>query len=269
MSSGATRTDAAPPASPFRPAAVKAMRRPDDLDEMLTTSDPRAWMAVAALTTAVVAFGIWSVFGSIPEHRSMLSVFERSGAVTTVLADASGTLTEVDVVPGDVVVAGDVLGVVTAADGSEHALASSGDGVVQEVAGARGDVIAQGARFVLVLDERSDAPLYAFTYLGAADAAALQVGADVEMTPLGSDAEPLSGTVDFVGTLPTDRPAVLADVRNEELTDTLIAEAGGVAHLVRVRVETGADDARPVDGSTAVMEITLATDRPIDVLFGR
>ncbi|HVY69919.1 MAG TPA: NHLP bacteriocin system secretion protein, partial [Verrucomicrobiae bacterium] len=50
----------------FRQAALDRLSSPEQLDELMHVTDPRAWMALGALGLVLVTALAWGVWGSIP-----------------------------------------------------------------------------------------------------------------------------------------------------------------------------------------------------------
>jgi HlyD family secretion protein len=96
----------------FRKAALDHLSSPDELDRALRVTGPRAWLALSALAAIVVMAVIWSIVGSIPTQVSGQGILLHAGGVSQIVSTSAGRLTGVAVKAGDLVEAGESLGMV-------------------------------------------------------------------------------------------------------------------------------------------------------------
>ncbi|MBI5931782.1 MAG: hypothetical protein HY862_20905 [Chloroflexi bacterium] len=52
----------------FRKVALDRLSSPEQLDQLMKITSPRAWLALIAIAILCAAGGLWAVFGSIPEE---------------------------------------------------------------------------------------------------------------------------------------------------------------------------------------------------------
>lgn len=52
----------------FRKVALDRLSSPEQLDQLMKVTSPRAWLTLIAITVLLAAGGLWAVFGSIPEE---------------------------------------------------------------------------------------------------------------------------------------------------------------------------------------------------------
>ncbi len=98
----------------FRPEALKRLSSPEELRETIKVTSPMTWLLVVVL---LFGFGVvlaWSVMGTIHTSvRGPAFIIYEDTELTEVVAKGSGTLTRLNVQQGDVVAAGDVVGIVS------------------------------------------------------------------------------------------------------------------------------------------------------------
>ncbi len=87
----------------FRKAALDRLSSPEELDQLMRVTNPRAWLALMALGFLLVAGVLWSVFGVIPTKISGKGILIRTGGVFDVASLGGGRLIEIDVTSGDIV----------------------------------------------------------------------------------------------------------------------------------------------------------------------
>lgn len=100
-------TTAKPPV--FRPEAVQRAFSPDQLDQVLTATDPRGWVVLAAIGLLLLAAIAWGVGGRITNKVGGHGILVRSGGVLEVVVPAAGRVTDIAVQPGDSVTEGQVV----------------------------------------------------------------------------------------------------------------------------------------------------------------
>lgn len=52
----------------FRKVALDRLSSPEQLDQLMKITSPRAWLALIAIAILLAAAGLWAIFGSIPEE---------------------------------------------------------------------------------------------------------------------------------------------------------------------------------------------------------
>ncbi len=105
----------------FRQAALDRVTSPDHLDQLLTVTRPRGWIALGSAGVLLAAVGIWSLYGSLPRevpahgilvhHDSELEV-----AFREVPSPGNGLILERLVETGDAVTQGQLLAKVLPVD---------------------------------------------------------------------------------------------------------------------------------------------------------
>lgn len=84
----------------FRKAALDRLSSPEQLDQLMQLTRPRAWAALLGLVALLVAAAAWGVLGSIPTRVEGQGILVRSGGISAVHALASGQLVELSVKAG-------------------------------------------------------------------------------------------------------------------------------------------------------------------------
>lgn len=87
----------------FRKAALDRLSSPEELDQLMQVTNPRAWLALFALGLVLFAGILWSIFGEIPTRISGKGILIRTGGVFDVVSLGVGRLIEIDVTAGDIV----------------------------------------------------------------------------------------------------------------------------------------------------------------------
>ena len=94
----------------FRKSALARLASPEQLDQLMEVTDTRAWWTLAALGALVVAALVWSMVGRIPTTIEGTGILLREGGVFDVQTIAGGQVIEMDVVEGQAVRAGQLIG---------------------------------------------------------------------------------------------------------------------------------------------------------------
>lgn len=140
---------AAPTSSVFRKVSLDRLASPEQLDQLLKVTDPRGWLALAALALVLVTAGGWGVAGRIPESVAGMGILVKSGGVFEVIPSTGGRVVDVAVTVGDVVSEGQVVArmaqpdLVERAQAARAALAALREEQRQQVAFAGADAALQ------------------------------------------------------------------------------------------------------------------------------
>lgn len=99
------------PSELFRPSALSKLSSPEQLDQLVTYADPKAWIALATLLGLLLLALLWGIFGSVPTRIEGQGILLGQGGVLDVAAPGTGTLQEwLPLKGGDQVQAGQPLG---------------------------------------------------------------------------------------------------------------------------------------------------------------
>ena len=93
----------------FREVSLERLSSPEQLDELIKVTSPRAWFALVAMGCILISAIVWGFLGSIPTKITGHGILINNGGVTSVKHHASGQVIDVRYKPGDIVKKGDVL----------------------------------------------------------------------------------------------------------------------------------------------------------------
>ena len=93
----------------FRKVALDKLSSPEQLDQLITVTTPRAWFALIAIGGILVTIILWGIFGSIPTKVYGLGVVTKSHGVYNIIHPDSGRITDIRVSVGDTVEKGAVV----------------------------------------------------------------------------------------------------------------------------------------------------------------
>ncbi|HBC91995.1 MAG TPA: NHLP bacteriocin system secretion protein [Pelotomaculum sp.] len=93
----------------FRKVALDKLSSPEQLDQLITVTTPKAWFALAAVACILATAVIWSVLGSIPTKVTGQGIIAKSFGVYNIVNDSSGQISDIRVAVGDQVQKGAVV----------------------------------------------------------------------------------------------------------------------------------------------------------------
>ncbi|HYG62449.1 MAG TPA: biotin/lipoyl-containing protein, partial [Thermoanaerobaculia bacterium] len=93
----------------FRKVALERLSSPEQLDQLMQVTNPRGWLALAALGALLLTAVFWGVFGSIPTEAAGEGILLRRGGVSNLVAPESGQVQEILVAVGDEIQKGQVV----------------------------------------------------------------------------------------------------------------------------------------------------------------
>jgi HlyD family secretion protein len=98
----------------FRETALQNLSSPEQLDQLIKITRPRAWLVLATLGFVLVITVIWSVFGSLPSTLTGQGIIIRKGGTHNIVSLGNGVILDFeDFKTGQVIRKGQVLGHVT------------------------------------------------------------------------------------------------------------------------------------------------------------
>jgi HlyD family secretion protein len=97
----------------FRKSSLDRLSSPDQLDQLLTVSAPRLWLALLAVVALLSAGVVWGFTGSVSYRVAGQGVLVRSRGILSVAATGTGRLVELRVKPDDRVQVNQVIGIVS------------------------------------------------------------------------------------------------------------------------------------------------------------
>ncbi len=93
----------------FRKVALDRLSSPEQLDQLMQVTNPKGWIALAALGALIVAALVWGIAGSIPEKVFGQGILIKSGGIREISAVSSGQITTINVQETEVVRAGQIV----------------------------------------------------------------------------------------------------------------------------------------------------------------
>lgn len=93
----------------FREVSLEKLSFPEQLDELIKVTSPRAWLALIAIGCILLSAIIWGFFGSIPTKIEGQGILLNNGGIFSVQHHASGQVSDIRVRVGDMVKKGDVV----------------------------------------------------------------------------------------------------------------------------------------------------------------
>ncbi len=93
----------------FRKVSLERLSSPEQLDQLVSVTNPRAWFALIAIGCILVTTLIWSIFGSVPTRVSGQGIIMKSYGVYNITHTEGGQISDVRVAVGDIVKRGDVV----------------------------------------------------------------------------------------------------------------------------------------------------------------
>lgn len=158
----------------FRARALQRMTSPEHLDQMLSVTPPRRWVALTALLTLVVTAVVWSVVSTVPTTLSGTGYLVPQDGLREISATASGTVNSINMSVGQHVVAGESLGAIGNSSGGLTPMRAPETGVITETDTAENQFMTQGTRIGLI--QPVGFPLVIYAYVGSNVAADLRPG---------------------------------------------------------------------------------------------
>jgi HlyD family secretion protein len=85
----------------FRKVSLDRIASPEELDQLITVTGPRAWLVLAALLSILGTAVLWGFLGNIPQKVEGRGILMASGGVLNIVNSAAGRITDVRVKSGD------------------------------------------------------------------------------------------------------------------------------------------------------------------------
>lgn len=94
----------------FRKASIDKVSSPEQLDLLMRVTSPVGWLALASIGVMIVAVGVWSVLGTVPDLVDAQGTLFRGERRYDIKATMAGSLLSLDVRVGSIVQAGQTIG---------------------------------------------------------------------------------------------------------------------------------------------------------------
>ena len=259
----------------FRPAALRRVSSPEQLDKAVRITLPRQWLALAALVVVVAVGVAWSALSNVPTLIPGPGYLLPREGLDSIASPVSGTVTRLSLHAGQLVTAGQRVGTVRGVAGESVPLVAAASGRVTEVDDGPGAYAAPGQRLALI--EPTSAPRVVYAYVPIRQAHGLPPGLPVRVTfhaGIGAAYGYVEGRVASVSRYPVSRERLwwvlqnraelarvqgLAPVDEVVVTLTRSARSGGLVW--------GSGSGPPggiPSGVSADVHFVLGTHHPID-----
>lgn len=93
----------------FRKVSLERLSSPEQLDELIKITSPKAWLALIGVSCIIISAVVWGFFGSIPTKVEGHGILINNGGVFSLQHHTSGQVIDVSVKPGGMVKKGDVV----------------------------------------------------------------------------------------------------------------------------------------------------------------
>lgn len=93
----------------FRKVSLDRLSSPEQLDQLINVTTPRAWFTLLGVGLVLLATVIWGIGGSIPDRTHGQGILINSGGVYNIVHSSAGQITDIRVRKGDVVKRGEVM----------------------------------------------------------------------------------------------------------------------------------------------------------------
>ncbi|KUO64316.1 MAG: hypothetical protein APF84_09775 [Gracilibacter sp. BRH_c7a] len=93
----------------FREVSLQRLSSPEQLDQLMSVTSPRAWLALLGVAAILLTALMWGIFGSIPNTTSGEGILIKSGGVLNITHSSGGQIRDIKVEAGDIVKRGDVV----------------------------------------------------------------------------------------------------------------------------------------------------------------
>jgi len=196
---------------------------PEELDKLLTVTNPKGWIALIGLTAIIITITLWAIFGSLVTTLPTSGVLVRPAGIQEILSDSAGRITEINVRAGDSVKVGQPLAKILTAQGVESPVYSRNDGVISDILVEADTLVA--AQTQLIRLEVVSLPLQALLLVPLSDGKRLSPGLQVQLTPSSvgvSGNGYLLGKISSISQLPTTQEKVRSLFKSRELTGALL-----------------------------------------------
>lgn len=93
----------------FREVSLERLSSPEQLDQMMSVTSPRAWLSLVAIAAILLTAIIWGIFGNIPNKTEGNGILIGGGGVYNVSHTKGGKIIDISVEAGDRIRKGDVV----------------------------------------------------------------------------------------------------------------------------------------------------------------
>lgn len=267
----------------FRPAALRHLTAPEQLDQVVRLASAPAWLMTGVLTVIVAAAVTWATVGTVTTTVGAPGVLTHTDGVSTLDATISGEVARLWVTPGELAKSDARLYSVQGTDGRIHTVDAPWDGYVVSTMVAVGQLVEPGTAVAdLERVNGSSDPLEAVVFAPAADAPAIQPGQEVTLAAAAVPSAiygTLHGTVTSVGDFPETSGSLQAFLGDDTRIGTYLTGGSVIRIVIKLATVPGARTelawSRADPGfalnalSTVQASFAVDAQHPIQWLIGR
>lgn len=257
---------------------ARTVRQADDLDKVLTTTKPRGWWALAAITVVIVVAILWAVLSSIPQQITFTAVIDAETYSKQIVAPAAGVFasTSTPATISNEVKKGQVLARIAPLDGGDDVdIRSPADGLIQNVDVSNGQTVTKGQTIGVITESPPDeSPLVLVAYVPSNELSYLPEGSDSTVTitdPVTEKTYQTQATTSFRGVVPANPQGMLISSNSQAVVDDWLATGDGTVYAVGLKIpQWNSQEAgfTPQAGQIASVTRTYDTVHPISIIFG-
>jgi multidrug efflux pump subunit AcrA (membrane-fusion protein) len=287
----------------FRKKALDRLASPEQLDEVMSVTSARTWIALAGLVVLLIVVIIWGFVGTVPTQVRARGLLIGQGGIVNVFTMSGGVIEEIAVSEGDRVTKGQRIARIvelgnagqTGQPGNNGQTGQSGqtaavvtdvispfDGRVIEITRKRGDFVAPATPLLnlQIAAERGEV-LRVVAYVPADEGKNVTRAMRAQISPATAAREEygfLEGRVTYVSEFPASREGMLRVLSNPDLVQALAG--GGPSFAVYADLErdpsttSGFKWSSPkgsgltvASGTPCDLTITIRERRPIDLVI--
>lgn len=251
----------------YREITLKKLSSPEQLDQLIRLTSPKAWLALIAIGLLISALVIWSFVASIPSKLEGRGILLNNAGVYSLNSESMGQITDVRFQNGDMVKRGDIIARVEQAELVEQInnlldennpsrssieqlreellyrsrIISPISGRIMDLNIHKGSVITLGETLATLEEYSSSVRLEAVIYVSAQEGGKIKAGMEAQIIPSIVNKEEygyMVGRVVSVSEYPATSQGMLSTLGSEELVTMLMGE--GIP--VQVKIDLTPDD---------------------------
>lgn len=264
----------------FRQRALEELQAPEKLDELMTLTSPRSWLALITMAALTALAVLWGVAGTVTRGVEGRGILLQKGGIKTAHSLDEGVVIDLLVEIDDHVEVGDALARIADPEGQAGVRVeySPYRGRVVDLMINEGELLHRGSSIATIVDE--DATLDLLLYLAPTEGKQVEPGMVVAVSPSTVPREEfgtIRGRIVHVSEYPKTRAGMLRDLQNEQLVDSLSSEGAPIEVWVELETadtpsgfewSSGRGPNEPVtSGTLARARVTTRELRPISLVF--
>lgn len=271
--------------SMFRKAALERLSSPEQLDLLISITNPRAWLMLAGLVAILAAGLVWGVTGKVSTTIDSRSILLTPGGIRNVVATYPGQImalnprlsegTEVEIGQGEMIAE-----VLYPGDARSQQINSPFDGRLLELKTAEGALVEAGDPLLSLELSGQEGELESLLYLPAGQASQVEPGMKVRIALAGLPPETagyLKGRVSSVAQFPSSLDGMLRMLGNPTLILALAVPEAPFEVEVELLKDAGGSyewstspgpEIELRSGALGQASIILEEKTPIALLFG-